>query len=129
MCSCLAQVDGRGLLSTIDFSWNRLAEIGCQALAEALTSNVKLERIDVSHCGINAAGAEAIAKGLSANGPGKSAGLLRVFRADCNPMGDVGREQVLSAAQLRAQLKYSLRTGSSFTDPRQLLASSQVLAI
>jgi hypothetical protein len=70
--------------------------------------------------------ATTLAKGLAAEGPAAAAGTLRVLRADCNPMGDAGREAVLQAAQRRTMLKYSLRTGSSFTDPRQLLASTQV---
>ncbi len=122
----MSQLEGRGNLGILDFSWNRLGEAGSICLADVLRTNSKLVRLDISHCGITAVPAVTLAKGLAAEGPAVVAGSLRVLRADCNPMGDAGREAVLQAAQRRAMLKYSLRTGSSFTDPRQLLASTQV---
>jgi hypothetical protein len=125
----ISQLEGRGSLATLDFSWNRLGDIGCSALGEALRCNAKLVRIDISHCGITSTAASALANGLSADGPAAKAGALRILRADCNPMGDVGRDAMVQAAQRRTMLKYSLRTGSSFTDPLQLLASSQVICI
>ena len=88
--------------------------------------NTKLVRIDVSHCGITPVASAVLAKGLADDGPASKAGTLRVLRADSNPMGDAGREAVVQAAQRRKMLKYSVRTGSSFTHPLQLLASSQV---
>ncbi len=122
----MSQLEGKGSLVTLDFSWNRLGEAGSNWLADILRTNPKLIRLDISHCGITAVPANTLAKGLAAEGPAAAAGSLRVLRADCNPMGDAGREAVLQAAQRRPMLKYSLRTGSSFTDPRQLLASTQV---
>lgn len=123
----ISQLEGRGSLATLDFSWNRLGEMGSSALGEALRLNTKISRIDISHCGITSIAAAALAKGLASDGPAAQAGALRILRADCNPMGDSGREAVVQAAQRRTMLKYSVRTGSSFTDPQQLLASSQVL--
>jgi hypothetical protein len=122
----VSQLEGRGSLETLDFSWNRLGETGSSWLAEVLRTNPKLVRLDISHCGITAVPATIIAKGLTSVGPAAASGALRVLRADCNPMGDAGREAVLQAAQQRTLLKYSLRTGSTFTDSRQLLASTQV---
>ena len=120
----MSLLEGRGSLSILDFSWNRLGQAGSNCLADVLRTNTKLVRLDISHCGITAVPAVTLARGLTVEEP--SAGTLRVFRADYNPMGDAGRDAILQAAQRRANLKYSLRTGSTFTDPRQLLASTQV---
>ncbi len=123
----MSLLEGRGSLSILDFSWNRLGQAGSNCLADVLRTNTKLVRLDISHCGITAVPAVTLARGLAVEEP--SAGALRVFRADYNPMGDAGRDAILQAAQRRANLKYSLRTGSTFTDPRQLLASTQVCCL
>ena len=123
----ISQLEGRGSLETLDFSWNRLGETGSSWLADVLRTNPKLARLEISHCGITTVPATIIAQSLAAVGPAAAAGALRVLRADFNPMGDAGREAVLQAAQQRPMLKYSLRTGSTFTDPRHLLASTQAI--
>ena len=95
----VSQLEGRGSLETLDFSWNRLGETGSSWLADVLRTNSNLVRLEISHCGLTAVPATILAKGLAAVGPAAVAGALRVLRADFNPMGDAGREAVLQAAQ------------------------------
>lgn len=92
-------MESNATLRYLDLSWNKICDVGAQALAQALESNATLQLLELECNKIGDVGAQALAKALESNT------TLQVLTLSYNQIGDEGGKALGKALESNPTLQ------------------------